>query len=155
MMTIDRQIEDMTFHLPNWRVERITDRSAAWEGELQPYTTRYTIRIEHTLPLAIEYRRLMEVQPLVEVLSPELQRLPGNDEGDLPHVYWKRPHTERSGPFLCVFDADAREWTLSDPLSHTIVPFTLHWLQSYEGWLATGKWLGFGRHEGGERAGVC
>lgn len=155
MLTIDRQIEDMTLHLPNWRVERLTDRSAAWEGELQPYTTCYTVRIEHTLPLVIEYRTLIEVQPLIEVLSPELRRQPGNAEGDLPHVYWSLPQTSRDGPFLCVFDAEAREWTLGDPFSHTIVPFTLYWLQSYEGWLATGEWLGFGRHDGQERTGVC
>lgn len=154
MMTIERQIEDMELHLPTWRMNRISDRSAAWKGELQPYTTSYTVRIEHTVPLVVEYQKLIEIQPLVEVLTPELRRQPGNEEGDLPHVYWTLPHTKRRGPFLCVFDAEAREWTLSDPLSHTIVPFTLHWLQSYEGWLATKKWLGFGRHEGKERTGV-
>lgn len=155
MMTIERQIEDMAGHFPSWRVERFGDRSAAWEGELQPYRTRYVVRVEHTLPLAIERRTLIEVQPLIEVLEPELVRQPGNPEGDLPHVYWRLPQTDRQGPFLCVFDADAREWTLSDPLSSTIVPFTLNWLMSYEGWLATGEWLGFGRHIGGERTGVC
>lgn len=154
MMSIERQIEDMAFYLPPWRMERITDRSATWEGELRPYATSYTVRIEHTVPLVIEYRTLTEVQPLIEVLAPELRRQPGNEEGELPHVYWRLPFTKRRGPFLCVFDIEAREWTLSDALSHTIVPFTLHWLQSYEGWLATGRWLGFGRHTGEERTGV-
>ncbi|WP_343342968.1 hypothetical protein WJT74_06590 [Sphingomicrobium sp. XHP0239] len=155
MISIERQIADMAAHLPDWTVELLDARSAVWIGSLQPYTTRYTIRIEQRIPYLVENRTLIDVQPLIEVLSPKLMLQPGNPEGDLPHVYWSLPQTERAGPFLCVFDAEAREWTLDDPLSHSIVPFTLHWLQSYEGWLACGDWLGFGRHTGGKRTGVC
>lgn len=155
MLTIERQIEDMAAHFPDWTSDRSGDRSAIWHGRMQPYSTRYSVRIEYTVPLAIEYRSLVAVQPLVEILEPELERRPGNEEGELPHVYWRLPQTDRAGPFLCVFDADAGEWTLSDPLSRTTVPFTMNWLMSYEGWLASGKWLGFGRHPGKERTGAC
>ncbi|WP_206026995.1 hypothetical protein [Jiella endophytica] len=153
MMTIERQIEDMAACLPEWQMTRIAERTAFWVGELTPYNTTYRVRVEHTVPPVIEYQCLLRLQPLVEVLSPRLQRRNGSAEGALPHVYWEHPRAARPGPFLCVFDADAREWTLSDPLSTTTIPFTLNWLQSYEGWLATGKWLGLGRHAGQERTG--
>lgn len=153
MMTIDGQIDDMAARLPEWAVRRIDERTASWTGELRPYNTTYRVRIQLTVPPVIEYRSLVYLQPLVEVVAPRLRRLPGNPEGSLPHVYWSHPRTSRPGPFLCVFDPDAREWTLSDPLSTTTVPYTLHWLQSYEGWLATGRWLGLGRHPGQERTG--
>lgn len=153
-MTLDQQIENMARELPTWVCSRIDDRTASWQGTLQPYETPYTVRIEHSVPLVIEYRSLLYVQPLVEVVEPALQRQEDAEEGPLPHVYWRHPRVERAGPFLCVFDADAREWTLSDPLSRTTVPFALHWLQSYELWLATKKWLGLGRHAGKESTGA-
>lgn len=154
MMTIDRQIEDMTSRLPTWAVKRVGKRTAVWTGTLTPYNTSYVVRIEHTVPPVIEYRSLLYIQPLIEVMRPQLVKREGNAEGPLPHVYWRHPRTDRPGPFLCVFDAEAREWTLSDALSETTVPFTLHWLQSYEAWVETGRWLGLGRHSGEERTGA-
>ncbi|WP_420607994.1 hypothetical protein [Novosphingopyxis sp.] len=153
-MTLDQQIEDMAQALPHWQCSRLDDRTASWTGVLQPYETAYTVRIEHAVPLVIEYKSLLYVQPLIEVLSPRLKEQRDAEEGPLPHVYWRHPRIARPGPFLCVFDADAREWTLSDPLSTTTIPFALNWLQSYELWLVTKKWLGLGRHAGKERAGA-
>lgn len=153
-MTLDQQISDMAEILPNWICERIDERTASWEGVLRPYKSEYLVRIEHTVPLVIEYQSLLWSQPLIEVLEPRLQRQKDAEDGPLPHVYWTHPRVDRPGPFLCVFDAEAREWTLSDPLSKTTVPFALNWLQSYEVWLATKKWLGLGRHVGKEPTGV-
>jgi hypothetical protein len=152
MMTIERQIEQMALDFPHWAVEHCGSDTAVWTGTLTPNRTTYQIRIEHTVPVVLEMRSLLLMQPLVEVVSPKLKELEGNPEGPLPHVYWKHPRTKRSGPFLCLFDADAREWTLSDALSRTTVPWTAFWLDYYEAWLATGKWLGKGRHAGGGTA---
>lgn len=152
MMTIERQIEQMALDFPSWVVERPDQDIAVWTGTLTPNRTTYRIRMEHTVPPVVEVRSLLIVQPLVEVVSPRLKELEGNKEGPLPHVYWKHPRTKRPGPFLCLFDAEAREWTLSDALSRTTVPWTAFWLDYYEAWLATGKWLGKGRHARGSTA---
>lgn len=152
MLTIEHQIEDMAARLPDWEMTRVDSRTARWVGELKPYNTSYKVQIEHTVPPVFYYWSLLYVQPLVEVLSPLLKRKSKNPEGPLPHVYWKHPRTKRNGPFLCLFDAEAREWSLSDTLVETTVPFSLNWLQSYEGWLVTDRWLGLGRHVELERS---
>lgn len=152
MMTIERQIEQMALDFPQWTVERRDGDTAVWTGTLAPNRTTYRIRMEHTVPMVLEMRSLLLIQPLVEVVSPKLKELEDNPEGPLPHVYWKHPRTKRPGPFLCLFYAEAREWTLSDALSRTTVPWTAFWLDYYEAWLATGKWLGKGRHARGGTA---
>lgn len=148
-MSIEKQIEWMALDFPDWKVERIGSDTAVWTGTLQPNQTTYRIRMEHSVPMVLEMRSLIHLQPLVEIIGPALEERDGNPEGALPHVYWRHPRTKRDGPFLCLFDPDAREWTLSDALSMTTVPWTAFWLDYYEAWLATGVWLGKGRHAGG------
>ena len=48
--------------------------------------------------------------------------------------------------YLCLFDAYNREWTPSDLLAETTVPWSSRYLFFYEGWLATKSWRGGGRH---------
>ena len=48
--------------------------------------------------------------------------------------------------FLCLFDPDREQWCASDLIADTTVPWTVDWLACYEGWLATGRWHGGGRH---------
>ena len=81
-MTLDQQISDMAEILPNWICERIDERTASWEGVLRPYKSEYLVRIEHTVPLVIEYHSLLWSQPLIEVLEPRLQRQKDAEDGE-------------------------------------------------------------------------
>lgn len=121
-----------------------TDREATWAGPLCPYKQPYTIRIRFREPYAPEALSLIEVQPLVQVLSPVLEPQRDADDGPLPHVY---PNSRCPWlPYLCLFDPHAREWTLSDFIAETTIPWTERWLINYEFWQATGQWKGAGRH---------
>jgi hypothetical protein len=80
----------------------------------------------------------------IQVLSPLLERHPSYEEGPIPHVYVNR--ADQSLPYLCLFDPFNGEWTPSDLLAETTVPWAARYLYFYEGWLLTGKWSGGGRH---------
>src|SRR3569833_55047 len=81
----------------------------------------------------MELRYAVGAMPEVRVIDPPLVRLPGNEEGNLPHVY-----PPLDDPTLCLFDPRAREWDASMPLAKTIEPWALGWLACYEHWLMTG-----------------
>jgi len=146
MITVGNQVSDMADVFPGWSCERPTSRTAIWIGQLQPHKTIYTVRVEYTEPLLPEGRSALYVQPLVEILNPKLKRRFGNAEGSLPHVYVAHPRTNRSGPFLCLFDDKKSQWTSEDLISNTTIPWTSNWLSCYESWLATGTWFGTGKH---------
>lgn len=131
--TIGHQIEAMSVAWPMFRVgkrDRI-NRSVIWSGILKPQFTTYQV----------EVRYIVGFNPQVRVLSPELCRLPGNEEGSLPHVYGPS-----SDPTLCLFDPEAGEWDSTMLIAETIIPWTIEWLTFYEFWLMTGVWSGGGRH---------
>ncbi len=97
-------------------------------GEIQPTarSEKYTIEIKYHLKQA----------PRIRVLKPTLVV---NFNGDkIPHVY--------PGNILCLFQPKYREFTYSDYISDTIIPWTSLWLYHYEGWHITGKWEGGGEH---------
>ena len=146
MITVGDQIADMRSVLPDWSCDRPDKRTAVWHGMLTPHTIAYRLRIEYTEPLLPEGRSNLYLQPLVEVLSPPLTRRFGNAEGYLPHVYVAHPRTLRAGPFLCLFDDGAKEWTPEDRISDTTIPWASNWLSCYECWVLTGKWFGTGKH---------
>ena len=104
---------------------------AKWVGLVRPQYQKYKICIDY---------HLFE-SPIVKILTPNLTRLPDNEEGQLPHVY---PPAE--DPSLCLYDPQTNEWDGTMLLSRTIVPWTLDWLSCYELWLMTGRWTGGGRH---------
>ena len=146
MMTVGDQIADMHAVLPCWSCDQPDKRTAVWHGILRPHKTAYLLRIEYTEPLLLEGRSNLYLQPLVEVIDPQLARRFGNVEGALPHVYIAHPRTRRIGPFLCLFDDEANEWTPNDRISNTTIPWASNWLSCYECWLLTGKWFGTGKH---------
>jgi hypothetical protein len=76
------------------------------------------------------------------VLSPPLRRRIGDPEGELPHVYY----LDDGDVILCMLDPGSNEWSPLDRLAETTVPWIIDWLASYEGWRATGRWTGSGRH---------
>ena len=87
----------------------------------------YAVRIKYRLGRA----------PWVNVEKPEL--LPLDDGTPIPHVYLNPLR-------LCLYLPRAREWSPSDKLTETIVPWANEWLMYYEAWRTTGKWLGGGVH---------
>jgi hypothetical protein len=96
-----------------------------WEGNFQPtpLSRTYRVRINYRPP-----RR-----PRVTVVSPRLEVPRGRH---LPHVF--------PGERLCLCYPE--QWSATQPIAHTIVPWASEWLLHYECWLATGDWRG-GGHE--------
>lgn len=144
MVSLDEQIAAMAARWQTFQVTTRKPRSAIWEGTLDPVKRRYRVRISLYLPYVIENVTVLQVQPRVQVLDPLLERHPEFEDGPVPHVYLN--DEEPSLPFLCLFDPYAAEWSLSDLIAETTVPWTARYLYFYEGWLETGKWLGGGRH---------
>lgn len=128
---IKDQVAAMKATWPILKLRHKSFEGAKWVGSLRPQYQKYKISIDY---------RLFK-PPIVKVLTPELIRLPDNEEGQLPHVY---PPVE--DPSLCLYDPKAVEWDDTMLLSQTIVPWTLDWLSCYELWLMTGRWTGGGRH---------
>ena len=148
---IESQISAMRAEWPSFELERINLRAAIWTGRVKPLMQSYEIRIFYRVPLIIENLDPLRQQPLVRVVSPILRHWPSHIEGALPHVYWDNSIC----PALCLFDHETGEWTPFKLLAETTVPWAIDWLACYEGWRATGKWAGGGRHAkplGKERA---
>lgn len=132
-LSIDEQISSMRAVWPRFAVKRTGHlrHFACWTGEVSPQFSKFTL----------EVRYLLGDWPQVRILAPTLVRLPGNEEGQLPHVY---PPSD--DPTLCLFDPVAGEWDASMPIAQPIVLWALDWIACYELWLMTGKWTGGGRH---------
>lgn len=113
-----------------------------WRGYVRPLLTTYEISILYRLPVVIERIDPLRQQPEVRVISPALKHRSGNSEGDLPHVYWDDPVY----PMLCLFDPEAMQWSPQDLIAETTIRWAIDWLGCYEGWRATGRWSGGGRH---------
>jgi hypothetical protein len=127
---------------PSFVVAQADDRSATWTGCLKPFMQSYEVAISYRVPLIIENIDPLRQQPRVRILSPYLKRWPSHVEGGLPHVYWD----DLICPALCLFDYETGEWSPFKLLADTTVPWAVDWLACYEGWRATGKWTGGGRH---------
>jgi len=125
-----------------FRMERVNERTALWDGTLRPFLLSYQVRILYRVPTVIEQIDPFRQQPRVRVMSPPLRRRRHDAEGALPHVYWDDPNH----PALCLFDHETGEWTPCRLLAETTIPWALDWLGCYEGWRATGEWTGGGRH---------
>lgn len=134
-LSIDEQVAAMKADWPKFACRNVdrTAGSVRWVGEITPQYATFTIEIRY---------RFGDF-PDVRVLDPVLTRLPGNAEGQLPHVY-----PPADDPTLCLFDPGADQWNGSMPISQTIVPWAMDWIACYELWLMTGTWTGGGRHPG-------
>lgn len=116
--------------------------AAEWRGTLKPLMQSYNVSMRYRVPLVVERLNLLAMQPRVRVLNPSLRRRARDLEGELPHVYY----LPDGDVVLCLFDPDTDEWTPEDLLVDTTVPYTIDWLACYEGWRASGRWTGGGRH---------
>lgn len=123
LLSIDAQVAAMKATWPHF--------AARWVGSVRPQFTSYSLEVRYALGSFPEAR----------VIAPDLVRLPGNHEGQLPHVY---PPAE--DPTLCLFDPREGEWTAAMTIASTTVPWAFDWLACYELWLMTGRWTGGGRH---------
>ncbi len=129
---------------PQLRLSRREGAQALWMGPLRPLLQTYHVEIRYRAPLVIELLDGRRLQPRVRILSPALRPRAGDAEGRLPHVYYTG-----DGPLdviLCMFDPDSDEWSPTESIAETTVPWAIDWLTAYEGWRATGKWTGGGRH---------
>ena len=142
--SIEDQVSKMAELCPQFEVRERDKRNVVWVGTLTPQHKTYTLRISYRPPLAIELFKIVDVQPHVQVLEPVLERHPEYEEGPIPHIY--RSTENPDYPYLCLFDPVKREWLTNDWIAETTVPWSSRWLCFYEGWLATGKWRGGGRH---------
>ncbi|RWD71691.1 MAG: hypothetical protein EOS37_11255 [Mesorhizobium sp.] len=133
---------------PGWPVVKSEGGDAAlWSGTLRPNATTYQVDVFYKPPSLLQNVSVRRAQPRVYVRKPQLVRRPGDPEGIIPHVYWPKGDPEAGDPSLCLFDPEGKEWSTDDYLAETTIPWSALWLNWYEGWLVTGKWLGSGRHE--------
>ena len=145
-LSIMRQVERMRVRWPDFQVAERNRSFACWEGPLRPLSQRYRVRIS----LQRQRRRGQGedvLQSRIQVLDPLLRRREEGQRREIPHVYRNTEDPER--PRLCLFDPETNEWHARCVVADTIVPWTIDWLASYEGWLATGRWVGGGRHPDG------
>jgi hypothetical protein len=138
-LTINEQLAGMKSIWPRLRPRNVNraQQAARWVGRVRPQYEWHEL----------DLRYAWGAMPEVRVTDPPLVRLPGNEEGQLPHVY-----PPLDDPTLCLFDPRAHEWDTSMLLAKTIVPWALDWLACYEHWLMTGTWSGGGRHVDGRQA---
>lgn len=155
MKTIPEQVRAMSRRWSQFDVAEQTQDRAVWFGSLVGIERPYRVMVEYGLPIDNDVDEMWRRFPLVRVLLPELEpRFDAAEEAPLPHVYCDEKDLTLSP--LCLFDPDRNEWTSNDLIAFTTVPWAADWLACYEGWLATGRWFGGGRHANtGEEKGAA
>ena len=133
------QVRHMRTKWPGFRVKHRDKRKVAWEGELRPLHKTYTVGII----LQVAPSSLRVPNPVVMALNPRLHGRTETPDEAIPHVY-ENPLNPLA-PLLCLHHPptdgfDPRHQSAAD----TVIPWTIEWLVCYEGWLATGKWIGGG-----------
>lgn len=124
---IAQQMAGIKTRFPAFNVTINKDELIAY-GSIQP-TERsvvYDIRIKYRL----------KDRPQIIVLNPILKR---NSQGEkIPHMYGQKS--------LCLYRPKYGQFTSSDLICDTIIPWTSLWLYHYETWHITGEWKGGGEH---------
>lgn len=154
MKSIPDQLRAMSRRWPEFDVASQTADSVIWFGWLAGIERRYRVSVEYGLARSPGTDEMWRRFPLVRVMSPQLEpRFDAIEESPLPHVYFDEADLTLSP--LCLFDPDQNEWTRDDLIAFTTVPWAADWLACYEGWLATGRWYGGGRHAKREEKGAA
>jgi hypothetical protein len=142
--TIRDQVRAVQQHWPGFALAEAPGDKTVWFGPLAGLERTYRLMIEYGLPTRAADEMCRRC-PVVRVLSPRLElNFDAAEEAPLPHVYFSKPDPTLSP--LCLFDVEAGEWSHDDLIALTTVPWAADWLACYEGWLATGRWYGGGRH---------
>lgn len=144
LLSIDQQIESMAAMWPMMKLIHRDGPVAAWQGPIRALFRTFIVRILYRAPFVVELLDPRRNQPRVFVIDPPLRPRRNDPEGQLPHVYYVGEGL--LDVVLCMFDPETDEWSPQMLLAETTVPWTIDWLASYEGWRATGKWTGGGRH---------
>lgn len=110
------------------------------QGELTWVFEARPTPLGRTYSLLLRFRKLGF--PEVFVLAPDLNALA--DGRYLPHVYSSKPIR------LCLFYPKHQDWSATDSIADTIIPWTYLWLAYFEDWLLTDEWKGGGKHPGDE-----
>lgn len=122
------QISSLRSHFPNFSVTFSGHNSLKVIGKLCP-TAR-------SVEYSFELDYVLKGKPVIKILNPVLIK---NFNGDkIPHIY--------SDDSLCLYRPKYGEFTSSELISETIIPWAVLWLYYYEVWHMTGKWLGGGEH---------
>ena len=145
-MTTSEQIRRMHQLYPAFEVVFNGGWHIVWKGPLRPFARTYIVRVEIVEHRNIDNLRIVGTHGAnVTLVSPELELSTIAAPGEpTPHLYWNECIPGNSK--LCLFDPATAEWTPDMAIAETIIPWTIDWLASYEGWRATGEWTGGGRH---------
>lgn len=126
--TIAEQLSAIRRKYPQFETAFVSHTGLKVTGALQP-TSRsaaYNFILKYNLT----------DRPKIKIVSPELKK---NEKGeDAEHLY--------SNGYLCLYQPKYSEFTRTDLLTDTIIPWTSLWLYHYEVWHLTGQWLGGGEH---------
>lgn len=145
MKTIAQQVHVMRRLWPQFAITERSDYRVTWIGPLVGIERPYNLIVEFGLPRDLVSDEVFQRFPVVRVLSPALRpNFGAEEEAPLPHVYFNSHDLTLSA--LCLFDPDNDEWSHNDFIAQTTIPWAADWLACYEGWLATGRWFGGGRH---------
>lgn len=127
-MSLVDQMSAFHERFPDFRVIRGKKGQVNWVGELTPlppFTATYKVKVVYQLGKA----------PKVFVLDPKLK---SREDACIPHRY--------GDGSLCLYLPGSGEWTPSEPIARTIMPWASLWLYYYEVWYAVGAWKGGGLH---------
>lgn len=139
------QIARMRSRYPDFRVTFDGGWCVNWLGHVKPLCQRYQLRIVHITRGWIGNAKITSRNPQIWLVDPPLELYTQHAPGErVPHIYADRSQLHNSK--LCTFDPQADDWDPSMAIADTIIPWAIDWLVSYEGWHATGKWTGGGRH---------
>lgn len=147
MMSMQEQIRRMGKVFPNFELRFNGGWIAVWQGELRPFARTYCVQVRYSWSHAIgdmEYKAPWF--PEVSLVAPQLITVHPKNSEAVPHIYLNSRSPAASN--LCMFDPATEEWSRDMSIADTTLPWTIDWLASYEGWLATGEWTGGGRDHG-------
>ena len=87
-----------------------------------------------TYKVLITYK-LSEFSPRSWLIEPIIE---SHKDKNLEHVYG---FDAKGHPRLCVYDPKTNEWTGQMLLATSYVPWIVTWLNAYEYWMITNKWI--------------
>lgn len=126
--TIAEQLSAMRIKYPQFETCFTSNSGLKVTGALQP-TSRsaaYNFVLKYNL----------NDSPKIKIVSPELKKNEKGEEAE--HLY--------PNGYLCLYQPKYREFTRTDLITDTIIPWASLWLYHYEVWHLTGEWLGGGEH---------
>tara|TARA_R110000803_G_scaffold51864_3_gene106949 strand:+ start:5447 stop:5929 length:483 start_codon:yes stop_codon:yes gene_type:complete len=128
------QLSAMKRNWPAFEGSKRANGLLIWTGMLQPKAQSYVVRI-------LWHPKVMAL-PYAFVLEPKLKPRKGGTFEEIPHLIFDGDEPEFSA--LCLFDPDGNEWSPSDLIAETTLPWVSEWLVYYELWHLFGEWLGPG-----------